>query len=133
MEDLHLSATKQTANGTPYVSFAKTEYWKWLEELADGEQLVLTLSDKRSLSKNRALHGWIKILADETGETFDNMKYWVVVTNFGYTIKEIDGVECKVPVSTSKLKNKDFSTGLTKTYIWALETFKVTLPSNDYF
>lgn len=132
MEDLVIKGSKQTTNNQPYLSFPKKEYWKWLEQFEDGKELVITISDKRSLGKNAALHGWIKTLADETGETFDTMKYWVVITNFGYTIKEIDGQEYKVPVSTSKLNNKEFGQGLTKTYLWALETFNVSLPSSPY-
>lgn len=132
MEDLVLKATKQTKDNKPYVNFPKEEYWQWLEQVEDGNELIVTISDRRSLGKNAALHGWIHILADETGEDFDTMKYWVVITNFGYTIKEIDGQEYKVPISTSKLNNKKFGQGLTKTYIWALEKFNVTLPSNDY-
>lgn len=132
MEDLILKCSKQTnPNKDPYISFPKTEYWEWLSKFEDGKELVLTISDKRSLSKNACLHGWVNIIAEEMGETFEVAKWYIVTTNFGYTLTEIDGIEIKIPISTSKLSNKKFGEGLTKTYIWALETFNVTLPNKD--
>lgn len=132
MDDLIIKASKQTKDGQPYLSFPKVEYIKWLKEFEDGHELLILLQDKRSLSMNKCLHGWIKILAESIGNDFDTMKYWVVIKNFGYTIQLIDDEEFKVPVSTSKLKKEDFSIGLIKTHAWALEKFNIDLPSNKY-
>jgi hypothetical protein len=134
MDDLIVSASKQiNLRGEPYPCYSKAEVLKWLEHLEVGEEFLICFTDKRTKSKNSALHGWINIIAKEIGESFDVVKYWVVITNFGYTIKEIDGVEVKIPISTSKLDNKNFALGLTKTHAWALQEFNISLPSNDYF
>lgn len=122
---------KRTKDKTPYLDFPKDQYLQWLKEFDDGVQLNISISDVRSLSKNDALHGYVRVISNYTGEDFDTIKYWAVVTNFGYTTKEIDGVECKIPVSTSSLNNEDFGNGLQKMYIWALDTFGIALPQTD--
>ncbi len=132
MEDLHLSATKQTANGTPYVSFAKTEYWKWLEELADGEPLVITISNRRSLGQNALYHKWVSIIADEIGEDFVTTKAYLSYRFFGHTEKEIDGILIHVPASTSRTPKKEFTKIMEQISCWALQELNVTLPSNDF-
>lgn len=130
MEKISIKATKQGGNN-PYLSFEKTEYIKFLKSFNDGKSLIITITDQRSLGKNACLHGWINILCDYTGHTFEEMKYWTVVTNFGYTTIMVDDVEVKVPLSTSRMNNEEFAQGLTRTHVWAMELFGVNLPSSD--
>lgn len=132
MNNCTFHATRKGTVENPTADFFDVnEVKECLRKFEEGADLLITITDKRSLSKNDCLHGWIRIIANDIGENFDVVKYWAVVTNFDYTLTEIDGQEVKVPVSTSKLSNKDFGLGLTKMMAWAWETFNITLPQTD--
>lgn len=132
MEDLHLNATKQTSNDIPYISFPKTEYWRWLEQFPDGESLVITISNKRSVGQNSLYHKWISIIANEIGEDTATTKAYLSYRFLGFTEKEIDGIIVKTPYSTSKLGKKDFNNLMEQVNAWALQELNVILPSNEY-
>lgn len=130
VEDLVIKGSKQTSNNQSYLSFPKQEYWKWLEQLPDGYEILITLSDKRNLGQNALFHKCIAIIADYMGEEFDTIKYYLVCKFFGYKEEEIEGTTCKIPVSTSRLSKKEFAKGLNKLYIFADE-INVKLPETD--
>lgn len=129
---VEINATKQTNESGAYVHFYKSDDYKnFLKGLADGSNVIITLSNQRSLNKNSCLHGWVRILADEWGEDFEFVKSYLVIKHFGYLEKEMDGELYKVPISTSKLDDVEFAKGLNKLYIWALSQ-NITLPNKEF-
>jgi len=130
MQDLIIKGTKQTRDGTPTISFSKTDYLAWLKEFEDGHEVVITLSDKRSKNQNALFHKWVTILSSEIGYDFDSMKAWLVCKFFGCKEEEIDGKVYTIPISTSKLNKKQFAEGMTNLYLWASEQGFI-LPNTD--
>lgn len=114
------------------VSFKNlNEYREFLKEIPDGTEILIRISDKRSLDQNSIYHAWITLIASEIGESFDTTKIYLTCRFFGCTEKEVDGLVLTVPVSTSRLDKKTFAEGLTNLYLWALEDLNMTLPNKD--
>lgn len=114
------------------VSFKNlNEYREFLKEIPDGTEILIRISDKRSLDQNSIYHAWITLIASEIGESFDVTKIYLTCRFFGCTEKEVDGLVLTVPVSTSRLDKKTFAEGLTNLYLWALEDLNMTLPNKD--
>ena len=114
------------------VSFRNlNEYREFLKEIPDGTEILIRISDKRSLDQNSIYHAWITLIASEIGESFDTTKIYLTCRFFGCTEKEVDGLVLTVPVSTSRLDKKTFAEGLTNLYLWALEDLNMTLPNKD--
>lgn len=114
------------------VSFRNlNEYREFLKEIPDGTEILIRISDKRSLDQNSIYHAWITLIASEIGESFDITKIYLTCRFFGCTEKEVDGLVLTVPVSTSRLDKKTFAEGLTNLYLWALEDLNMTLPNKD--
>lgn len=128
--EIILKASKQTKNNKAYVNLSSAQLQEFLKDIADGEELVVEISLKRTLSQNRLLHKIINIVADYMGESFENAKAYLVCKFFGCTEALIEGVTYTVPVSTSKMNKKDFAQGLTNLYIWAEEN-NIVLPKNN--
>lgn len=128
MSEITLKAIK--TNNT--VSFKNlNEYREFLKEIPDGTEILIRISDKRSLDQNSIYHAWITLIASEIGESFDTTKIYLTCRFFGCTEKEVDGLVLTVPVSTSRLDKKTFAEGLTNLYLWALEDLNMTLPNKD--
>ena len=128
MNELNLKAIKLSKNNKPYLKFSYQEYETFLLDLKDGEELLFTISKKRTLNQNRLFHQIIRIVAEYIGESFDTTKIFLVCKFFGCEEVEINGNIYTVPVSTSKLDKKSFSEGLTNLYIWANEE-NIKLPN----
>lgn len=127
-----LKATKQTIKGLPTIIFSnKQEYINHISDFNDGEEVLVELSSKRSLSQNRIFHLWIKCIASEVGESFEVVRMWMICKHFGCEEKEIEGKLYNIPCSTSRLSKQEFTESLQNMYIWALEDLNMTLPNKD--
>lgn len=128
-----LKATKQTTNGKPTISFSKRdEYITLIDRFSDGEELLIEIESKRTLSQNRLFHLIVKIISNEIGESFEYTKAYIVIKIWGSEEINIDGKIYNYPKSTSLLSKEEMKQGLNAIYPWALETFNVNLPSNEY-
>ena len=114
------------------VSFRdRKEYLDFLKEIPEGTEILIKISDKRSLNQNSIYHAWITLIASEIGESFDTTKIYLTCRFFGCTEKEVDGIVLTIPVSTSRLDKKTFAEGLQSLYLWALEDLNMALPNKD--
>lgn len=128
--ELILKGSKQTKDNKPYAKLPSKELQDFLKDLADGEELVIEISIKRSLGQNRLFHKIVSIVADYIGESFEATKAYLVCKFFGCTEVVIENNSYTVPVSTSKLNKKEFAQGLTNLYIWAEEQ-NIKLPKQE--
>lgn len=128
--ELILKGSKQTKDNKPYAKLPSKELQDFLKDLADGEELVIEISIKRSLGQNRLFHKIVSIVADYIGESFEATKAYLVCKFFGCTEVVIENNSYTVPVSTSKLNKKEFAQGLTNLYIWA-EEHDIKLPKQE--
>lgn len=110
----------------------KKEYLDFLKEIPEGEEIVISISLKRSLAQNKALYGWIKIIANEIGESPEAVKAWLLCKFLGCEETEIEGKTYTVPLSSSKLNKKEFADLLTQIDIFAAETLNIKLPNNQF-
>lgn len=121
-------AYKNSVKGIPSISFKNiTEYREFLKEIPDSSELVITISDKRSLDQNALFHKIISLVASEIGEDFSTCKIWLTCKFFGCVEKEIDNTVLTVPVQTSKMNKKDFADSLTSLIIFATEELGIVL------
>lgn len=129
--EITLKAILVLNNGVPSVSFRnKKEYLDFLKEIPVGEELVIDIAVKRSLSQNRLFHKIISLIASHIGESFEATKHWIVCKFFGCIETEIDGQAISTPVSTSKLNKEKFAEGLTNTIIFA-EELGIKVPQHE--
>ena len=127
-----LKATKQTINKFPTISFSsKKDYLDYISQFNDGEEVLVEILSKRTLSQNRIFHLWIKCIASHIGESFEAVRMWMVCKHFGCEEKEIEGKLYNIPCSTSRLSKQEFTESLQSMYIWALEELNIALPNND--
>jgi len=114
------------------VSFRNlNEYREFLKEIPDSSELVITISDKRSLDQNALFHKIISLVASEIGEDFSTCKIWLTCKFFGCVEKEIDNTVLTVPVQTSKMNKKDFADSLTSLIIFVTEELRINLDTNN--
>lgn len=127
-----LKATKQTFDNKNTVCFSnKQEYLNFISQFKDGEELLIEITSKRSLSQNRLFYKIIRIIAEHIGETPEAVKTWLLCKFIGCEETEIEGKIYTVIPSSSKLNKKEFSDLLTHIYIFAAEELHINLPSNE--
>lgn len=122
-------AKKKTKDKEAYLVFSKKELSNIIEDFEDDTELVVSVDPARSLNKNNTFHGWVRILAAHTGETFANMKVQLVCEFFGCVEQVINGKLYSIPVSTADVSDEEFSNALTGIYQWAEEYHNITLPT----
>lgn len=82
----------------------------------------------RSLDQNAYLHKLFSILADEIGDTLENVKHDVKI-HLGHYTETTSGN--KRPLPTANLNTKDFAEFTDKFIKWALTDLGITLPTPE--
>lgn len=87
-------------------------------------------SPRRSLDQNAFLHAVpLRILADETGHSIEDMKTYLLGEAFGWQDSEVFGHAVQRPVKrSSQLTRKEFSWFLDWIESWAATTLGIVLP-----
>ena len=84
--------------------------------------------DKRSLSQNALLHRWFGIIADETGNTRDDIKEAYRDMFLDKVPVQIGGKECLVGRSTTKLSTAEMAEFMDKVQAHAASELGILLP-----
>lgn len=89
---------------------------------------------KRSLSQNALLHKWFGVIADETGDTADGVKYDLKRMFLPSVEREsrITGESVMVPKRTRDLTKEEMRDFMTRIEAWAA-TWGIALPHPEDF
>ena len=85
----------------------------------------------RTLDQNVLFHGWVAILARETGNDFDDTKEALKSMFLPPRFVEIDSKTVEVRRSTAKLSTKEMGEFCTRIQAWASSEFAIILPTRD--
>ena len=129
--EILLKGTKQSLNEIPYAKFEIKQLQKWLAELKDGEEIIISVSTKRSSNQNAMFHKWCALVGDYMGENPETVKMWLKCKFLGCVEEEIEGVIYQIPPETSKLNKKQMSDFMQQVYIFATAEMEIKLPSNE--
>lgn len=103
------------------------------------ELSVKKWKDSRTKRQNDTLHGWAKIVADETGQDMEAVKEaWkslflkdAMRDANGDIMIDHHGEILEFVKPTSRLNIEEFAEFLTKVSIWTQEFLNITLPTNE--
>ncbi len=85
-------------------------------------------TNKRTLSQNALLHKWLQIIAEETGNSIDDVKEAYRVMFLGEVPVNIGDAEVMVGLSTTKLDTRAMSEFCDKVYSHATGELGLLLP-----
>ena len=102
------------------------------------ELTVRKWKDNRTTRQNRTLHGWAKIVADDTGQDMMTIKeVWKALflkgamkDEEGQLMVDHHGEILEFVRPTSSLNIEEFAEFLTQISIWTAEFMNITLPIN---
>ncbi len=92
---------------------------------------VLTIkrhTKKRSISQNNLLHKWLDIIADETGNSPEDVKEAMKEQFLGMVEVSIGGMPYMVRKHTSALSTEEMTTFMNQIYVFAAEDLDIHLP-----
>lgn len=92
---------------------------------------VLTLrrhTKKRSTSQNSLLHKWLDIIADETGNSPEDVKEAMKEEFLGMVEVDVGGRPYMVRKHTSSLTTEEMTTFLNQIYAFAAQDLDIRLP-----
>lgn len=101
--------------------------------LANGNYTVAIsrVRKKRTTDQNSLYWMWLKCVADETGNTTDDLHEWCKRKFLSPRVVEICGERAEIAPSTASLDTSDMTTYLNSVQAWAASELGITLPSPE--
>lgn len=101
--------------------------------LTNGEYIVTInrIKSPRSIPQNKLYWLWLKLIAEETGHTDNDLHAYFKAMFLGKQYKVLFNEQVEIEASTTRLSTKDFTTFLDKISLFASETLGIILPKPD--
>lgn len=98
-------------------------------DLSKPWQLVVTpLKRNRSLQQNNLYWGWLGIVAQDTGNSTDDIHEWLKHRFLAPSFVTVNGETQEIRRSTTKLNTKEMSDYMTQVEAWAASELGIILP-----
>ena len=101
--------------------------------LTNGEYIVTInrIKSHRTIPQNKLYRLWLKLIAEETGHTEDELHAYFKAIFLEKQYKVVFNEQVEIEASTTRLSTKEFTTFLDKIYLFASETLGMILPKPD--
>ena len=101
--------------------------------LTNGDYIVTInrIKSHRTISQNKLYRLWVKLIADKTGNTEDDLHDYFKDVFLEKQYKVLFNKQVESGGSTTRLTTKEFTTFLDKIYLFASEELKMILPKPD--
>ena len=101
--------------------------------LTNGEYIVTInrIKSHRTIPQNKLYRLWLKLIAEETGHTEDELHAYFKANFLEKQYKVVFNEQVEIEASTTRLSTKEFTTFLDKIYLFASETLGMILPKPD--
>ena len=101
--------------------------------LTNGDYIVTInrIKSHRTISQNKLYRLWVKLIADETGHTENELHAYFKAIFLEKQYKVVFNEQVEIEASTTRLTTKEFTTFLDKIYLFASEELKMILPKPD--
>lgn len=101
--------------------------------LTNGEYIVTInrIKSHRTIPQNKLYRLWLKLIADETGHSEDELHAYFKAIFLEKQYKVVFNEQVEIEASTTRLSTKEFTTFLDKIYLFASETLRMILPKPD--
>lgn len=101
--------------------------------LTNGEYIVTInrIKSPRSIPQNKLYWLWLKLIAEETGHTDNDLHAYFKAMFLKKQYKVLFNEQVEIEASTTRLSTKDFTTFLDKISLFASETLGIILPKPD--
>lgn len=101
--------------------------------LTNGEYIVTInrIKSHRTIPQNKLYFLWLNLIAEETGNTKDDLHDYFTAVFLEKQYKVLFNEEVEIRASTTRLSTKEFTTFLDNIYLFASEELKMILPKPD--
>ncbi|HPW67804.1 MAG TPA: hypothetical protein PLS84_12085 [Salinivirgaceae bacterium] len=101
--------------------------------LTNGEYIVTInrIKSHRTIPQNKLYRLWLKLIADETGHTDNDLHAYFKAAFLEKQYKVVFSEQVEIDASTTRLSTKEFTTFLDNIYLFASETLGIILPKPD--
>ena len=101
--------------------------------LTNGEYIVTInrIKSHRTIPQNKLYRLWLKLIAEETGHTEDELHAYFKANLLEKQYKVVFNEQVEIEASTTRLSTKEFTTFLDKIYLFASETLGMIVPKPD--